>query len=98
VAISTTLTDDLIREGMSRDFVRHIQQSRKDAGLDIQDRIEIGWYGEDNFIEAMIAEWGEYICGETLADRITRSDTPSSDGKPVRVGECDVMVRILRTV
>ena len=98
VAISTVLTDDLIREGMSRDFVRHIQQARKEAELHIQDRIEIDWYGEDNFIKAMIAEWGEYICRETLADKIIRSDTPSAGGKSVRVGECDVTVRILRTI
>ncbi len=94
VAISTVLTGDLVREGMSRDFIRHIQQLRKDAGLNIQDRIEILWYAEDDLVDVMIAKWGEYICGETLADRIARIQRTSADERQVQVGECNVSVRI----
>ncbi|MEO2033796.1 MAG: class I tRNA ligase family protein [Planctomycetaceae bacterium] len=94
VAMSTVLTAGLIREGMSRDFVRHIQQLRKDAAMNIQDRIVILWYAEDNLVDGMIAEWEDYICGETLADTITRSESFPAVGKPARVGECDVTVWI----
>ena len=41
VALSTVLNDELILEGMARDFVRHIQQERKDSGLEIENRISI---------------------------------------------------------
>jgi isoleucyl-tRNA synthetase len=92
IAISTVLTDDLIRKGMSRDFVRHVQQLRKDADLNIQDRIRIEYHSEDNVVQAMVAEWGEYICGETLAHSIGFTSTPPADAKSGRVG--DVMTTI----
>jgi len=98
VAMSTVLTDDLVREGMSRDFVRHIQQQRKEADLDIQERIEILWHAEDNMLEAMITEWGDYICGETLADNIARSETAMESGRQVHVGDFDVEIRIVPRV
>ena len=94
VAITTVLTGDLVREGMSRDFVRHIQQLRKDSDLNIQDRIDILWYAEDDLVETMITEWGEYICGETLAERIDRIQRPSGDERQVQVGECNVIVQV----
>ena len=98
VAISTVLTDDLRREGMSRDFVRHVQQLRKDADLDIQDRIEIYWCAEETMIKGMIAEWSDYIAGETLADSIDRSEGLSTTGKQIRVGECEAFVWIVRQI
>ena len=59
IAISTVLTDELIREGMSRDFVRQVQQLRKDASLNIQDRIQIEYHAEDNLVQAMVADYHE---------------------------------------
>ena len=94
VAMSTVLTDVLVQEGMSRDFVRHIQQLRKEAELNIQDRIEILWYSESELVDAMIAEWGDYICGETLADRIICIPESPAGGRQVRVGHADVTVSI----
>ena len=92
IAISTVLTDALIRKGMSRDFVRHVQQLRKDADLNIQDRIRIEYHSERNVVEAMVAEWGDYICEETLADAISFAATASANAKSVSVG--DVMTVI----
>ena len=92
IAISTVLTDALIRKGMSRDFVRHVQQLRKDADLNIQDRIRIEYHSEENVVQAMVTEWGDYICGETLADTMSFNPTPPADAKAVSVG--DVMTTI----
>ena len=89
------LTEELIREGMSRDFVRQVQQLRKDANLHIQDRIRIEYHSEDNLVQAMVAEWGDYICGETLADSIEFSMTPGVDAKSVLVGEASVQIWIV---
>ena len=50
VAISTVLTPELIREGMSRDFVRQVQQLRKDLNLNIQDRIRVQYHSADNAV------------------------------------------------
>ncbi len=98
VAISTVLTPELTREGMSRDFVRQVQQLRKDANLNIQDRIRIEYHSEDNMVQAMVAEWGDYIKGETLADSIEYSITPGADAKSVSVGESSVKIWVLQYI
>ncbi len=98
IAISTVLTDDLVRKGMSRDFVRQVQQLRKDAGLHIQDRISIEYHSEDNLVQGMVAEWGDYICGETLSNGIEFSSTPMNDAKSVSVGEVSATVWIVAVV
>jgi isoleucyl-tRNA synthetase len=98
VAISTVLTPELIREGMSRDFVRQVQQLRKDANLNITDRIRIEYHSEENIVQAMVAEWGDYIKGETLADSIEFSASADSGIKTVSVGETDVKIWIVSNV
>ncbi|RLS72174.1 MAG: isoleucine--tRNA ligase, partial [Planctomycetota bacterium] len=95
VAISTVLTPELLREGMSRDFVRQVQQLRKDANLNITDRIRVQYHSEDNTVQAMVAEWGDYIRGETLADSIAFSMSPGVETKSVNVGESVVNIWIV---
>ena len=98
VAISTALTPELVREGMSRDFVRQVQQLRKDANLNITDRIHIHYHSEDNSVQAMVAEWGSYIKGETLADSIEFEASADAAVKSVSVGEASVKIWIVTLV
>ena len=98
VAISTVLTPELIREGVSRDFVRQVQQLRKDANLNIQDRIQVQYHSEDNAVQAMVAEWGDYIQAETLADSIEFSPSAGVGVKSVSVGEVAVTIWIVQVV
>ncbi len=77
VAVSTELTEDLVREGMARDFVRNVQEMRKKAGYDISDRIRIKAdkaskveeLPED--IEGVFNAFGDYICQETLSTSLS---------------------------
>lgn len=85
IALSTTLTAELKREGMARDFVRQVQQLRKEANLEIQDRIRIFYASDDKELETALAEWKDYICTETLADGIEKSK-----GIPPGVKQCTV--------
>ncbi|MCR9199237.1 MAG: class I tRNA ligase family protein [Planctomycetaceae bacterium] len=94
IAIHRVLTEPLIAKGMSRDFVRHVQQLRKDAGLQMQDRIQIAYASDSKLLESMIAEYRDYICGETLADDLASSLSPSADLTPVKVGEDTVAIWI----
>ena len=94
IAISAVLTPELIREGMSRDFVRQVQQLRKDANLNIQDRISIEYHSADAIVQSMVAEWGHYIQAETLADSIEFSLSPAANVRAVNVGDASVQIWI----
>ncbi len=65
-ALDPTLDDTLRREGMARELVNRIQRLRKDAGLEITDRIELAIDGAEAVVEAAAAFDG-FIAGETLA-------------------------------
>lgn len=94
IALSTELTPELVSEGMARDFVRHVQQLRKDADLDIQDRITISYTSASDLVRTCVAAWSDYICSETLADSISDSDMAPEGIKEVSVGEDKVRVWI----
>jgi len=70
VALDPMLDEDLLREGMARELVNRIQRLRKDAGLEITDRIELGVYGPAAVTEAAEV-WADFIRGETLAVGLT---------------------------
>lgn len=97
VAISTVVTPELRREGISRDFVRQVQQLRKDADLQIEDRIDVHYSRATDEIVQAIEEWKEYISTETLANKVLReTDGTSSDAKSVHIGDIEIAVRIVK--
>ena len=63
VALDTTITPELHREGMARDLVRAVQNLRKDAGLELTDRITLTLPAAD----ADLLEHADWIKAETLA-------------------------------
>jgi isoleucyl-tRNA synthetase len=66
VAVDTTLTPALVQEGYARDLVRAVNTMRKDAGLELDDRIALFYEAEGEVAEAL-ANYGDYIQQETLA-------------------------------
>lgn len=66
VALDTEVTDELKKEGMAREIIRHIQELRKSAEYDIADRITIGISGT----KEVVSGFGEMIAKETLATEI----------------------------
>ncbi|MBM84004.1 MAG: isoleucine--tRNA ligase [Planctomycetaceae bacterium] len=96
IAISTVTTPELEREGMSRDFVRQVQQLRKDADLDIQDRIRVFFNTEDEEVVAAVTEWDQYIRDETLADSISQVDTAPENASAVTIGNAKARIWIER--
>ncbi|WP_407539119.1 isoleucine--tRNA ligase [Deinococcus radiomollis] len=67
VAFDTTLTHELRLEGLARDMVRGIQDGRKKAGFEVQDRITLHLELEGDALEAAQI-WEEYLKSETLAE------------------------------
>jgi isoleucyl-tRNA synthetase len=66
VALDLAIDDDLRREGRAREMVHAIQNARKTAGLQIEDRIELALDGDASLLEAA-SEHHDYIASETLA-------------------------------
>ena len=65
-ALDTTLTEELIREGIARELIRTVQESRKQAGLEVSDRIVLGVSGS-TAVETALQEYKNYLMSETLA-------------------------------
>jgi len=65
-ALDTTLNDDLLNEGFAREIVRSIQDARKQAGLDVSDRIVLGITGSAA-VDKALAVHRDYVMNETLA-------------------------------
>jgi len=94
IALSTELTDELIREGMARDMIRHIQQARKDADLEENQRIQVSWSTncDAELVTQAISEWSSTIKSETRADAVDQAD--AVDGKSVSLGDVSVVMAI----
>ena len=66
VALGLELHDALRQEGLAREIVHAVQGARKDAGLDISDRISLSVSGDEAVVAAARAHEG-YLTGEVLA-------------------------------
>ena len=68
VILETEITPALKYEGIARDFVRMIQQARKDAQLEVTDKIILSAYSQSQDVLNALTEWKAYIEEQTLAD------------------------------
>lgn len=75
VALDTGLDDELIDEGFAREFVNRVQNMRKDAGLEVTDRIRI-FYRSTERLSKALARLTVYIKQETLAIDVISSPPP----------------------
>jgi isoleucyl-tRNA synthetase len=76
-ALDTTLNDELIAEGLAREIVRSVQDARKQAGLEVSDRITLGVSGSEG-VEKALGVHRDYVMNETLA---TTWETGQSDAR-----------------
>lgn len=67
--LDTTITKELVYEGLAREMVSKVQQMRKQKDLDMMDRIKIYYHGDEE-IDAAVAEHEDYIKKETLAEEL----------------------------
>ena len=70
IVLDTNLTKELIQEGYAREFISKIQQTRKNNGYEMMDKIQISYTSDDEVKEA-IEVFDEFIKDETLATKIT---------------------------
>ena len=67
VVYDLTITPELKREGLMREIIRHVQSARKQAGLQIDDRIVLSISSDDSEISQAVDAFADVIKAETLA-------------------------------
>lgn len=72
IALDTILTEDLIVEGMYRDLVRTLQVLRKDAGLKVEQRINLSVQTTGTLMEKVLANYVDKITADTLTENFSR--------------------------
>ena len=78
VLLDTTVTPELAAEGLARDAIRAIQQERKNAGLDVSDRISTTVEADPVASEAL-REHQDMVCAETLSISLELTELSASD-------------------
>jgi isoleucyl-tRNA synthetase len=94
MALDTTLTPELLQEGVARDFNRLVQDQRKALGLDISDRIVVNYAASPRIADA-IATHQDYLRSELLAERLEPIAAQNGAAKLSLAGE-DIFVTITR--
>ena len=73
IILNTERTEELVLEGLAREFVSKVQNLRKTKGLEITDRITLYYQGTPAF-EKALEMFKEYIQEETLATEIVKKE------------------------
>jgi len=95
VLLDTRVTPELEAEGLARDVIRAVQQARKDAELDVSDRIALTLGVDDAGALAAIEQHRDLIAGETLATALELGALGTGDATPVGDGAA-VTVQVVR--
>ncbi len=74
------LNDELVMEGYAREAVNRIQRARRDAGLEVSDRIRLVYSGDERVLEALGIH-AEYVARETLATEFEPGPTVQFDAE-----------------
>jgi isoleucyl-tRNA synthetase len=74
LSLDLEITPELKREGFMREVVRHVQNARKNAGLNVDDRILLSLVTAESDLKKAVAEYKETIAAETLAETLTEQE------------------------
>ncbi|AEV82263.1 isoleucyl-tRNA synthetase [Actinoplanes sp. SE50] len=80
VVLDAAVTPELAAEGLARDVIRVVQQARRDAGLDVSDRISL-IVSASAAVRAAVETHREFVAGETLATSLTFDGVEGFDGE-----------------
>jgi isoleucyl-tRNA synthetase len=94
VALELAVDDELRVEGWAREIVHAIQAARRDAGLDVSDRILLTLGGDQALLDAARSH-ETYVAGETLATEV-QYGSAADGGRPVRIDGHELRVAVAR--
>ncbi|WAW15615.1 isoleucine--tRNA ligase [Peptostreptococcus equinus] len=92
VILDTTLSDELVKEGLAREFISKIQQLRKSSEFEVLDNINIYYNGDQEVGEA-INTFEEYIKSETLAVKIEKVE---DDLEKQKLNDHETGIKVVR--
>lgn len=93
VALDTRLTPELVAEGLAREFVNRVQNLRKEADLDVAQRIRIRC-AADADVRSALAAHRDYICAETLALDLCVDEPGTLEGEAEDLNGHPCVIRI----
>ncbi len=93
MAIDNELDEDLIAEGISREFVNRVQNMRKNNKLEVTDRIKVSVNSDEQLIK-YLTKFNEYITNEILADTIEYDNTLDGYKEELSIGDfkCEITI------
>ncbi len=96
VILNTVLTPELTAEGTARDVIRALQNARKDAGLNVSDRITLTIQANPDISNA-ITTHKDFIASEVLATHIMiGTATGGFISQPIKIGDSEIIIGINR--
>ena len=96
VALDTELDENLVSEGLAREFVNRVQNMRKDSGFEVTDKIKIDFDGSGKLADA-VDVFKDYVSNETLAEELNRKDSVNGEtGQNWEIGEYSCSIRITK--
>ncbi|MGN6254696.1 MAG: isoleucine--tRNA ligase [Solirubrobacterales bacterium] len=93
VALQLELDDELRREGLAREIVHAVQNARKDAGLEITDRIDLTLTGDPDLLAAAQTHQ-DYLANEVLATSVSYDGT--ANGATAKIDGRELSIRVSR--
>jgi isoleucyl-tRNA synthetase len=93
VALNTEINEDLYREGLYREILRQCQLFRKEAGFNVNERIQLALRTEEENLQCVIALYREKLETETLAKLQTQLDNPRLE-KKIRLEEAEILIQL----
>ncbi len=97
VKMNLKITTELKQEGMVREVIRQIQNSRKAAGLNVDDRISLVLFTDNNELQKAINEYADNIKHETLAKHLTQEGS-GDYAVNVKIEDLDLLIKLSKSL
>jgi len=94
IVLDLEISDDLRQEGIAREVVRVVQKARKDAGLEVDDRVKLYLTTKNKETSTAIDKFKEYIAAETLAKSTIYTDKEANYETKTTVNGSDLHIGV----
>jgi isoleucyl-tRNA synthetase len=97
IALDKILTPELRREGAAREIIRLVQNARKSAGLNVDDRIKLALTTTDAELTTALTEYRDVIAIETLATEITDKLLDKMYQTTAKVDDAELKIALIKS-